>query len=383
MAGIGTINDVINNLPLIFYSEGQYLWNYLAKHIAMSKKIKGRGPNVNWTVSNGGNLILNRPPGYVVNPATDVQNTDRVKLTLNRGIYSTTFGFTDDELAIVESYLGNDAISDVVRDLWGSAYTETLSAITRQMELDTLIGTGSTTGSNNGSPVSNVPNIAGYLSFLGASGTYGGQSFGGSSNPGMQSVVVNVTSVNSGNVTRALIRQQFAKMKQATGFNPEYIECSTMTSTYLNGIGDNQIRYYNTGDRELFNTVAQNPMSDDSVTSILGVPVVENTAWGVSSVSSPGANADGYVLFGAKDKTQYDILTYEPAQDAFLSAIYEAQSKADNAPAQKIGIPVRTWAFGKTSASKIVTMDVSLQMCVLAPNRYGLFTGITGFTPNT
>lgn len=384
MSGIGTISDVIANLPSIFYDEGQFLWNYQAQHVAMSKKRKGRGPAMNWTVSNGGVVIQNRPAGYVVDPATDVANTDRVKLTLNRGIYSTSFGFTDDELATVESYLGSDALADVVRDLWGSAYVEHLAGITRQFEIDTLLGTGTTTGSSNGSPVSNVSNITGYLSFLGASGTYGGESFGGSVNPGLISSFLNVGSASSGNVSRAQIRTMFANIKQASGWNPDFIECSPVTATYLNGIGDNQIRYFNDANREIFQTTAQIPMSGmDSVTSILGVPLVENSAWGVNSPSSPGAGADGYVLFGAREKTLYDILTYDKAQDAFLSEILEATSKADNQPAMKVGIPVRTWAQAKTAASKVVNMDVSVGMACLAPNRFGVFQGVTGFTPNS
>lgn len=371
MAGVGTITDVIANLPQIFYQEGQFLWNYQAQQVAMSKKRKGRGPAINWTVSNGGVVVLNRAAGYTVNPATDVVDTDRVKLTLNRGIYSTSFGFTDDELATVESYLGSDAIADIVRDLWGEAYTEHLAGLMRQLELDALVGTGTASG---------VPNLVGFLNILAASGTYGGATFGGSTNPGLIATVQS----SVGSVTRADIRQMFANIKQKSGWNPDYIECSPLTATYLNGIGDNQIRYFNVADRELFNTSAQVPMKGlDSVTSVLGVPLVENTAWGVNASNSPGANADGYVIFGARDKTLFDILTYTKAQDAFLSEIREGISKADNQDAMPVGLPVRCWAQGKTAASKIVNMDIAVGFALLAPNRFGLMSGVTGFTPDT
>lgn len=378
--GIGTVTDVIANLPAIFYDEGEYLWNYQAQHVAMSQKRKGRGPAFNWTVSNGGVLVQNRPAGYQVNPATDVQNTDRVKLTLNRGIYSTQFGFTDDELATVESYLGSDALADVVKDLWGSAYVEHLAGITRQFEIDTLIGLGTTTGSSGGSPVAGVSNITGYLSFLGSTGTYGGEAFSPTVNPGLSSSV----QLAVGSLTRAEMRQMFANIKQTSGWNPDYIETSPLTATYVNGIGDNQIRYFNDANREIFQTTAQIPMNGmDSVTSVLGVPLVENSAWGVNAPNSPAASADGYILFGARDKTLYDVLTYSKAQDAFLSEIKEATSKANNQPAMKVGLPIRCWAYAKTAASKIVVMDASLGMGCLAPNRFGLMTGVTGFTPNT
>ena len=96
---IGQLSDIVANLPLIFYKEGQRLWNRQAQQVMLSKKQKGRGPSLNWTVSNGGNPVLNRGAGYAVTPSSDVVNDDRVKMTLNRGIYSASFGFTDDELA--------------------------------------------------------------------------------------------------------------------------------------------------------------------------------------------------------------------------------------------------------------------------------------------
>ena len=363
---IGTIADVIPNLPQIFYSEGQYLWNRQALQVNLSNKRKGRGPALNWTVSNGGNPVMNRGAGYPVNPATDVVNDDRVKLTLNRGIYSASFGFTDDERATVESYLGTDAAADIIKDLFQDAYLEHLSALMRQIEIDALVGTGTANGQNN---------VVGFLSSLATSGTYGGESFGGSTNPGLISNVQSAV----GNVTRAKIRQMFASIKQATGSNPDYIMASPLTATYLNGIGDNQIRYFNAGHRELMQTTAQDPMAIDSVTSILGVPVFENTAWGASTGSSLAANADGYVLFGQRNKSLFDVLTYNKAQDAFLNDIRVGMS-ADGQGSMPVGLPVRCWAQAKTAASIVVNMDISVQMAVLAPNAFGLMSGITGFT---
>jgi hypothetical protein len=287
---------------------------------------------------------------------------------LNRGIYSTSFGFTDNELATVQSYLGSDAIADITKDLWLDAYVEHLAGLMRQLEQDCLVGTGTSGGQNN---------IVGFLSGLGTSGTYGGATFNSSTNVGLQASV----QASVGNVTRANVRQMFANIKQASGWNPDYMECSPLTAIYLNGIGDDQIRYFNVADREIFNTSAQVPMQGlDSVTSLLGVPLVENSAWGLNSSSSPAASADGYVIFGARDKTQFDILPYDPAQDAFLSAIHEGISKADNQAAEPVGLPVRSWAQAKTAASKVVTLDIELQFEILAPNRFGLMTGVTGFT---
>ena len=271
MAGIGTINDVITNLPSIFYTRGQRLWNRQAVHTTVSKKRKGRGPAINWTVSNGGNPVLNRNAGYTVTPSTDVINDDRVKLTLNRGIYSASFGFTDSERATVESYLGSDAASDMVKDLFQDAYLEHLAALMRAIELDLLTGTGTANGCNN---------IVGFAAALGTSGTYAGQTYSSSVNPGM---VSNVTT-SVGNITRALVRQKFAAIRQATGSYPDYVECSPLTATYLNGISDSQIRFPNDVlEREIMNQGVKNSRLGTSSSSILGRPILENTAWGAST----------------------------------------------------------------------------------------------------
>lgn len=370
MAGIGTITDVINNLPNIFYDKGQYLWNRQALHTMMSAKKAGRGASVNWTVSNGGITVLNRGPGYTVTPSTDATNDDRVKATLNRGIYSTSFGFTDNEIATVQSFLGSDSLADIVRDLFQDAYVEHLAALMRQIELDVLVGTGTASGQNN---------IVGFLTALQTSGTYAGVTFGGSTNAGF---ISNLIVPAGGNITRAYCRQMFAKIKQATGYLPDYIECSPLTATYINGIGDVQIRYPNDAQsRELFNQGALPSMSG-STTSILGVPVYENTAWGASTSASLAANADGYVLFGTRNKSLFDVLTYTPAQDAFLSAIKSGLS-ADSQEAVPVGLPVRCWAQAKTAASIVVNMDIELAMAITAPNAFGLMTGVTGYTPDT
>lgn len=291
-------------------------------------------------------------------------------MTLNRGIYSTSFGFTDSELAIVESYLGTDAVADIVRDLWGEAYVEHLAGLMRQLEQDALSGIGVASG---------VPNWVGFGQALATTGVYGGASFGGATNPGLIAAIDSSTT----SITRASVRAMFAAIKQTSGWNPDFIECSPLTATYLNGIGDNQIRYFNVSDREIFNTSAQVPMRGlDTVTQLLGVPLVENSAWGTNSGNSPADGYDGYVVFGARDKTLIDILTYSKAQDAFLSDIREGISKADNQDAEPVGLPVRCWAQAKTAASKIVTMDIECGFAVLAPNRFGMMTKISGFTPD-
>jgi len=370
MPGIGTIDQVVANLPLIFLKEGFRLYNNQALMIKKARKVKGRGGSLNWTVSNGGNPVLYRGPGYTVNPATDVINYDRVKLTLNRGIVSASFGFTDDELATVQSYLGTDAISEAVRDLFGEAYTEHLSALMRQLEVDSLTGTGTATAQGGGT----VNSIVGFITAL-TSSSYGGEAI--ASNPGL-AATVNPCG-NGGLITREQLRIQFAEMKQKTGHNPQFIMASPLTCTYLNVIGDSQIRYpARESNLELMQQNRPGVPMHDSITSVFGVPVFENTAWGMSNgVQSNAANADGYVLFGNWDKFKYDILTYTVAQDAMLSAIKEGLS-IDPEEVEPVGVPVRCWAQAKTAASIVVNMDLAIGLQITEPNSFGLITGVVG-----
>src|ERR1019366_3688008 len=226
VTGIDVISDIVANLPDIFYSEGQRLWNREAQLVSKVRKNMGRGPGVFWTVSNGGSTTVVRGEGFTVTPATDSFQDDRVMLNLNRGIYSNTFGFTDQELATVASYAGTDAAADMIKERLKDAYLEGLSAISRKIELDCLTGTGT-----QNDPSSNPQNcIVGLLGALKTAGSYGGQAL--VSNAGLVSNV----QTGVGNITRADIDLIFAQIQQATGSSPTFIMASPKTCTYLKGI---------------------------------------------------------------------------------------------------------------------------------------------------
>lgn len=374
VTGIDFVSDIIGNLPDIFYAEGRNLWNREAQLVSKIEKNMGRGPGVFWTVSNGGSTTVVRGEGYTVTPSTDAFQDDRVEMTLSRGIYSNTFGFTDRELATVSSYLGTDAAADLIKMRLQKAYLESLSALARKIELDLLVGTGTAND-----PSSNPQNsIVGFLGALKSSGTYAGQTFGGSTNPGLISNLQ--TSV--GSVTRADMDLMFASIAQATGSAPTFIMASPKTCTYLKGIADSQIRYEVIGDsvakRELSLRQPLETMGP-SIMSYNGVPIYQNSAWGASTNSSLAANADGYVLFGQERHLLLDVLPYGKAPDALLSEMRGALSSNGDG-FTNAGLPIRCWAQAKTGASLVVTMDVELQMAVLKPNAFGLMTGVTGFS---
>jgi hypothetical protein len=373
--GIDVVADIVANLPNIFFREGVNLWNREAQLVSKIQKNMGRGPGLNWTVSNGGSKTVHRGEGYTVTPATDAFQDDRVQMQLQRGIYSTTFGFTDMELATVASYNGTDAAADSIKNRLKDAYLESLSNLSRQIELDLLTGTGTALD-----PSSNPQNsIVGFLSALATSGTYAGQSFGGSTNPGL---ISNIQS-GVGSVTRADIDLMFAQIAQATGSAPTFIMASPKTCTYLKGIADPQIRYNVIGQsvaaREIGGLSSPLQTMGPSIMSYDGVPIYQNSAWGASTNSSLAANADGYVLFGQERHLLLDVLPYGPAPDALLSQMRSSLSSNGDG-FDDAGLPVRCWAQAKTAASLVVTLDVQVQMAVKKPNAFGLMSGVTGFT---
>jgi len=373
--GIDVISDIIANLPQIFYEEGQNLWNREAQLVSKAKKNMGRGPGVFWTVSNGGSTTVVRGEGFTVDPATDAFQDDRVMMNLSRGIYSNTWGFTDQELATVASYAGTDAAADMIKDRLRDAYLEGLSAISRKIELDLLVGTGTAND-----PSGNAQNtIVGFLSALATSGTYAGQTFGGSTNPGLISNLQTAV----GAVTRNKMDLMFASIAQATGSAPTFIMASPKTCTYLKGIADDQIRYMAVGQsvpaREIGGLSSPLQTMGPSIMSYDGVPIYQNSAWGASTNSSLAANADGYILFGQERHLLLDVLPYGPAPDALLSGMRSSLSSNGNGFSNS-GLPVRCWAQAKTSASLVVTMDLQVQMAVLKPNAFGLMSGVTSFT---
>ena len=374
VTGIDVVSDIVANLPDIFYKEGIYLWNRESQLVSKVQKNMGRGPGVFWTVSNGGSTTVHRGEGYTVTPSTDSFQDDRVMMTLSRGIYSNTWGFTDMELATVASYYGTDAAADIIKDRLRDAYLEGLAAMSRKIELDLLVGTG-TANDPGGNPQNS---IVGFLSALQTSGTYAGQAFGGSTNPGL----ISNLDTAGGNVTRARMDLIFAQIAQATGSSPTFIMASPKTCTYLKGIADSQIRYEVIGDsvakRELSLRQPLETMGP-SIMSYNGVPIYQNSAWGASTNSSLAANADGYILFGQERHLLLDVLPYGPAPDALISQMRGSLSSNGDGFSDA-GLPVRCWAQAKTAASLVVTMDCQVQLAVKKPNAFGLMTGITGFT---
>jgi hypothetical protein len=355
--------NIAANLPLIFASEGERLWNREAPLLSRVQIESGMGPSVQWTVTNGGNTAVNPGEGDDVQ-SSEFNEDDRVKLSLNRGIYRSSFGFTHTELATVASYMTTPEIAaDLIRDRLKDAYLEALAKLANKIEQDMLTGTGTAT-----SPLSaSVNNIVGLLNALKASGTYAGQTLGGA-NTGL---VANVQS-GVGNVTRAVLDLAFAQIEQNTGTTPDFIMCSPSTARYIKGIGDTQVRFPQEVMQRELNQISSAPTSmGNSVVSYNGVPVFQNSAW-------YQAGGDGYVVIGRFQDLGINHLRYSSWGDA-VSDREETTISSNGQEMRRVGPSCKVYSLAKTGSSVKFAVETELQMKVKAPNRFALLTGVTGF----
>ena len=360
---IDVLSNISANIPHIFASEGRNLWNREAPLLSKVKKVPGTSAAINWTVSNGGNTAVNPGEGDDIQ-SSEYNQDDRVPMTLSRGIYRTSFGFTHTELAVVAT-LRPDMAADLIRNRLRDAYLEGLAKLANKIEQDMLVGTGTATSPLGGS----VSNVVGLLNALLTSGTYAGQTVGGS-NTGL---VANVQS-GVGNVTRALLDRAFYEIEQASGTAPDFIMCSPKTASFIKGIGDTQIRYMQTDASREVDAISRAPLSRGvSVTSYNGVPVFQNSAW-------YQASGDGYIVLGRLADLQVDFLSYEAWGDAVTDREDGMVSSNGEFVERLGGPPVKVYSVAKTGSSIKFAMECELGMKVLRPNAFALLSGVTGFS---
>ena len=381
--------NIINNLPLIFSEQGELLWNKLAVLVSMVQKVRGMGgPSFNWTVSNGGNLTVARGESYYVSVATDAYANDKVQAQLNRCLKTTSFSISDREIKTTASFYPGFPIADIVRQVWMNEYLAALSTHMRTIEVALLTGTG-TVNDPSGSPQTD---FVGFLSLLipaiTGSGTYAGISFSSTSNPGMLGSGIDVGATNSGNLTRSILRNLFQQMRAKKGVNPKFGMVSPKTGTYFQGIADVQLRY-NSQDfgktlEVLGNVGFVNSYSP--ICSVDGCPVFENSAWGTSTLTSLGANGDGYAIFGDPDKMFLNYLPYDDGGsevvDPLVGKTLDGVS-SNGEDVRSVGLPVRSWLYAKTGAQETVTLETDCGFGIKSPPFFGILANITGYTSSS
>lgn len=361
---IENLAAIASNLSQIFAPEGRRLWNRAAPLLSKVKVERGIGNGFSWTVSTGGATAVTPGEGDDVQ-ASEYNQDDRIPMTLTRGIYRSSFGFTHTELATLGS-LRQDMASDLLRDRLRDAYLEGLAKLANAIERDMLIGTGTKT-----SPLgSSVGGIVGLLGSLKTTGTYAGQNV--ASYPGLQPNTQSAV----GNVSRVILDRAFYEIEQQSGTTPDFIMCSPKTAAYLKEIGDNQVRFVGQPLMRDLNGMGRAPTSMGvATTSVNGVPVYQNSAWFQGG-------GDGYIVMGRLDDLVVNYLPYEAWGDAVTDRETDLVS-SNGEEIDRINIPVKVYSLAKTGSSVKFAMEVELGVKVLRPNAFALITGVTGFVKDS
>jgi len=365
---IDVLANIAANIPQIFASDGVRLWNREAPLLSKVRHEQGIASAVNWTVTNGGNTAVNPGEGDDIQ-STEYNQDNRIAMTLGRGIYRSSFGFTHTELGVVQT-MRPDMAADLIRDRLKDAYLEGLAKLANTIEQNMLTGTGTVT-----SPLGNpVNNVVGLLNALKTTGTYAGQNVATYS--GLQANI----QTGVGNITRPVLDLAFSQIEQNTGTTPDFIMCSPSTARYIKGIADSQVRFFTDQQMREINNISQAPSSmGNSIMSYNGVPVFQNSAWYQASISG-GGNGDGYVVLGRFQDLAVDFIRYDAWGDAVTDRQADMNSSNGEAIEQIGGLPVKVYAVAKTGSSVKFAMEVELQMKVKRPNAFALLTGVTGFT---
>jgi len=365
---ISMFADISASAPNLFREEGKQLWVRSAKSVALFGKRQAIAGSANWDVQNGAASAYNVAEGADV-ASGEFSQDDVVKMTLSRGIYRASFGFSHTEMAVASLYSASTA-ADLVYDRVRKQFLGSIAKLARLVEVDTAVGTGTST--NNPSSTS-VTNIFGWQPILGASGSYAGQSFNYATptNPGLASYVKG----SIGNVGRKDFDLAFAQIDGYSGLMPDFIMCGPQTGQYVKQIGDNQVRFNVNGESVALRELGVgSPIATEaeSMMSYNGVPVIINNAWGAS-----GANLEGTILIGRRDEMGYDVLPYGDFGDAVKEeTIMLAEGTAGMN--QLLGIPCKAYTLGKTGSSMKWTIELELALCIYRPNCFAVLSGVTG-----
>lgn len=357
---IDTIAAVTAVLPAISAKYGRNAWMREAQLLSKCVLERARSKAVDWDVSTSGATVTNPNRGDDVQSSEFAQD-NRLKMSLERATYRTSFGFTDSELGDINLY-SPEVVSDIVYDYVAKQVNSHLAALFFQMEVDAFKGTGVATSPLSASSV----NLIGLLSGLKTSGTYAGQDVG--TYPELKT---NLTSVG-GNLTRTQIRTALAQIHKRSGQQADFFMCSPGTNALLDGITDTNVRFGNfhpgalNQSKDVFATNFAPSTWGPSTVSFFGIPVLVNPAWD-----------DGYLVAGRMDDFSLDYKTIVGYGDAVMDKQL-AMVSSNGVDARQIPLPVRMYTLAKNGPSIKFVMEIEAQFKIANPRATALLTGITG-----
>ncbi len=362
---IDVLANIAAAIPNVNPYEGVRAWNRAAPLLSKIKvNVKG-GKAVYWTINNDGATAVLRGEGDDIQ-ASEYNADDRLQATLNRGIYASSFGLTETELAVTASMRPEYAADLIVNQL-AEQYNSHLAKLFNRMEQDCLVGTGTGTSAASAS----VNNIVGFQNALKTSGIYASLDVGTYTNlkANLQTGV--------GTLTAAMLDKAFSDILQASGTVPDFIMCSPATHSFVKKLTDTNVRFLSPELVRQVSGLARAPSDmGENVLSYNNVPIFPNSAWYQASANAN--NGDGYMLFGRFEDLELDVLPWlTNAGSAVTERSVEGQA-GNGERVDRIPVPVKLYSPAKTGDSYKFTMVVEAQLKVKRPNAFAFITGITG-----
>lgn len=344
---VSTLSQIAGAIAQTFAKDGNRLWNREAALVSQLPKKMGIGKAVYWTVSNSGAVAATVAEGADV-AGSEFTISDKLPMSLNRGIYRSAFGLTHTELAAAESAKNS---SDMILELLGESFLDKFTAMASKINVDAWTGTGTDGSSNN--------NIVGLLSALNAAGTYAGQT----SISGLQA---NVQS-SVGTLTVADLDLAFSQIFTKSGTVPDFGRCSASTARQYQALFTSPQQFNHVGQGLPRFDLSQGAAarSDVPVLWYRGVPILQDK-------DCP----DGYMVFGRNEDLELDVLQYGSYGDAV--SIRRADAISSNGEEMApIALPLHVYPLAKTGSSVKFAVECEIQMKVKRPNAFALLTGIS------
>jgi hypothetical protein len=363
MAGenLSTINSALSTF---FAPDLHRQWNRTAVLLGLLNAKgdvgDGKGKSVNFDLEFTGNTASTVAEGSDV-AASEYASDINIPATLPWAHYRSSFQISETEFDAAMSSVGVPA---ALQDLFGDRILGAGAQIARKIETDCMTGTGVDSSGN--------PTIVGLYNALVSSGVYAGV------NTATYSEWASYIAANSG-TQRALTLDLMAQVDQNIFNNSQLQWDAIMTSSGVmrkyesifvtNAQGGPLVRFNDRANQPAYGAGLK---ADGQMQPIdawyKGQPVYRNAV-------NP-ANK-GLFLNTSKINIKYLPRVMTPQDAVFARMMGIEGSSGGTAPIQATGIPARIAILAKTGDSIKVSMKVTLQMCVVRPNAFGILQDIS------
>jgi hypothetical protein len=356
--------------PHQFYKEGQILYNNEAPFTSSCQMVLGSSNSAYWVVTTGGNTYGFVGQGEQVNTATEFGNDNALGVSLPRGILRTALAISQTELEQIKT-LKSDVAANTIKNRLVEIWKGNFSAVCRGIDVQSWVGTGTTTSLASGASVPGLYGLTYLLNQAQTSGSYGGLSL--ATYPQFALNYLNV----GGTITTAQMDHGFSVVQEQAGsvLDSDYVLwASPRTEAALKQIADT-----NTNPAVRFNAdekpasymlgARRTPSGRKSRISYNGVPVFSNSAM-------HAAGLDGYLVLMNPNDVCFDVLPYSGHGMATVEK-NESMVERFGRVTSEIGLPLFYQTYPNLGGVYAAFATTEMQIVWKAPNRMFVWYGIT------